>query len=369
MRVLIAPQEFKGSLAADEAAAAIAAGIRKVHREWTLDILPLSDGGPGLLDAMRRAVKADTMAAVVHDALGRKVLGRYLRVRATGEIIIEAAQANGLLHIKPEERDALHADSFGVGELIADAARQEPGRMIIGVGGSATTDGGAGAARALGARFTDMAGRELPPGGAALANLEAIGWERPEWANGIQFVVATDVTNPLCGPNGAARVYAQQKGATPAEVDQLEEALYRYAMVVRRHFGLDIANMPGSGAAGGLAGGLAVFLGARIASGFDLVAEATGLEARLAVADLVVTGEGRFDTQSTQGKVTGRLIDLARAAGKPVVVLAGQALDGAPARTITSIEADEGRAMANASALLAELASTWAAEVEGGSGS
>lgn len=168
MRVLIAPQEFKGSLAADEAAAAIASGIRRAHREWTLDILPLSDGGPGLLDAMRRAIKADTMAAVVHDALGRRVLGRYLRVRASGEIIIEAAQANGLMHVKPDERDALHADSFGVGELITDAAREEPGRMVIGVGGSATTDGGAGAARALGAKFFDGAGRELPPGGVGM---------------------------------------------------------------------------------------------------------------------------------------------------------------------------------------------------------
>lgn len=361
MRVLVAPQEFKGSLAADEAAAAIASGIRRVRRDWTLDILPLSDGGPGLLDAMRRAIKADTMAAVVHDALGRKVLGRYLRVRATGEIIVEAAQANGLLHLKPEERDALHADSFGVGELIADAAKESPSRMIIGVGGSATTDGGTGAARALGGRFTDMAGRELPPGGAALANLERIAWERPAWAGGIEFVVATDVTNPLCGANGAARVYAPQKGASSADVDQLEEALYRYAMVVRRHFGVDLSNMPGAGAAGGLAGGLAVFLGARIASGFDLVGEATGLPERLAAADIVVTGEGRFDEQSTQGKVTGRLIELAGAAGKPVVVFAGQAADGENVRTIASIEADEGRAMANAAALLTDLAAGWAA--------
>lgn len=363
MRVLVAPQEFKGSLAADEAAAAVAFGIRRVHRDWTLDILPLSDGGPGLLDAMRRAVKADTMAAVVQDALGRKVLGRYLRVRATGEIIIEAAQANGLLHLKPEERDALHADSFGVGELIADAAKEVPGRMIIGVGGSATTDGGAGAARALGARFTDMAGRELPPGGAALADLERIAWERPAWAAGIEFVVASDVTNPLCGAHGAARVYAAQKGASPGEVDRLEEALYRYAMVVRRHFGVDLSNMAGAGAAGGLAGGMAVFLGARISSGFDLVAEATGLAERLAAADIVVTGEGRFDSQSTQGKVTGRLMELAAAAGKPVAVFAGQAADGDAVRTIASIEADEGRAMENAAALLTKLAARWAAEL------
>ncbi|MEJ5221073.1 MAG: glycerate kinase, partial [Tepidiforma sp.] len=155
MRVLIAPQEFKGSLAADEAAAAIAAGIRAARPGWQLDLLPLSDGGPGLLDALRRAVRADTAAAVVHDPLGRPVLGRYLRLRESGEAVIEAAQANGLFHLKPEERDALRADTFGVGELIAAAAADEPPRMLIGVGGSATTDGGAGALRALGARFFD----------------------------------------------------------------------------------------------------------------------------------------------------------------------------------------------------------------------
>ena len=179
MRVLVAPQEFKGSLAADEAAIAIASGLRAAHPEWKFDNLPLSDGGPGLLDAMRRAVKADTMAAVAHDALGRKVLARYVRIRATGEIVIEAAQANGLLHVKPHEYDPLGADTFGVGELILDAARQEPARMIIGVGGSATNDGGEGMARALGAKFYDMAGRELLHGGGSLGELEQITWERP----------------------------------------------------------------------------------------------------------------------------------------------------------------------------------------------
>ncbi len=362
MRVLIAPQEFKGSLAADEAAAAIASGIRRAHREWPLDILPLSDGGPGLLDAMRRAIKADTMAAVVHDALGRRVLGRYLRVRASGEIIIEAAQANGLMHVKPDERDALHADSFGVGELITDAAREEPGRMVIGVGGSATTDGGAGAARAMGAKFLDGAGRELPPGGGALVQLERIAWERPAWAAEIDFVVACDVTNPLCGPNGAARVYGPQKGASEAEVAQLEEGLFRYAMVVRRQLGVDLSAMPGAGSAGGLAGGLVAFLGARMASGFDLVAESTGLSARLAQADLVITGEGRFDEQSAQGKVTGRVIETARKAGKPVAVFAGQAPEGSGALILMGLEPDPAAAMERAADLLSELAERWAGE-------
>jgi glycerate kinase len=365
VRVLIAPQEFKGSLAADEAAIAIASGIRAARPEWTLDSLPMSDGGPGLLDAMRRAVKADTMAAIVRDALGRRVLGRYIRIRATGEVVIEAAQANGLLHVKPHELDALHADTFGVGELLLDAAKAEPRRIIVGVGGSATTDGGAGMARALGARFRDMAGNDLQPGGAALADLESITWECPREFEGIEVLVATDVSNPLIGPTGAAAVFAPQKGASPEDVDRLEAALFRYSQVVRRHFGKDIANLPGGGAAGGLAAGLAAFLGAEIRSGFDLVAEATGFHARLAQADLVVTGEGRFDGQSSQGKVTGRVIEAARAAGKPVVVLAGSKLGEAPVpvRTISEIEPDHERAMASAAELLKQVAREWAAEM------
>jgi glycerate kinase len=365
MRILIAPQEFKGSLAADEAAAAIAAGIRSVHRDWTLDSLPMSDGGPGLLDAMRRAVKADTMAAVVQDALGRRVLGRYVRIRATGEIVIEAAQANGLLHVKSHELDPLRADTFGVGELVLDAARAEPPRILIGVGGSATTDGGAGMARAMGARFLDMAGNELPRGGAALADLERIEWQRPPALAGIDLVVATDVANPLCGPDGAARVYAPQKGASPEQVDQLEAALFRYAQVLRRHFGVDFANLPGGGAAGGLAAGFASFLGAGIQSGFDLVASVTNFHERLAAADIVVTGEGRFDSQSAQGKVTGRIIEAGHKAAKPVIVLAGSILAGEPAevRTISSIEPDPASAMEHAPELLKRLAAEWAATV------
>ncbi|WBL36926.1 glycerate kinase [Tepidiforma flava] len=361
MRVLIAPQEFKGSLAADEAAAAIAAGIRAARPGWQLDLLPLSDGGPGLLDALRRAVRADTAAAVVHDPLGRPVLGRYLRLRETGDAVIEAAQANGLFHLKPEERDALRADTFGVGELIAAAAADEPPRMLIGVGGSATTDGGAGALRALGARFLDGAGADIPPGGGPLARLERIEWNPPAWLGRFSVVVAADVRSPLCGPAGAARVFAPQKGASPAEVDLLEEALERFAAVVRRVTGVDLRDLPGAGAAGGLAGGLRAFLGAAIESGFDIVAGVTRFAGRLAAADLVITGEGSYDEQSLAGKVTGRVLEAARAAGKPAVVFAGRAsLPGA--RTLAALEPDPARAMERAADLLRQLAADWAAE-------
>lgn len=356
MRVLIAPQEFKGSLSADEAASAIARGLRRAHPDWTLDILPMSDGGPGLLDAMRCAVRADTCAAIVRDPLGRRVLARYIRLRESGDIVIEAAQANGIWHVSPEARDPLYSDTSGVGELIADALAEPAPRLIIGVGGSATSDGGAGMAVALGAHFTDMAGVPLQPGGAPLANLARIDWQRPSFLDGVEILVATDVTNPLLGANGAATIYAPQKGATAAQVDMLEAALHRYASVVRRALGVDIATMPGAGAAGGLAGGLVAFLGARIQSGFDLVAEATGLHDRLARADLVITGEGSFDSQSLQGKVTGRILDLAVEAGKHAVILAGRSDTAAPnVHTLTALEPNADTAMQNAADLLTQL--------------
>ena len=358
-RVLIAPQEFKDSLSSDEAAAAIARGLRRAHPDWKLDSLPMSDGGPGLLDALRRAVRADTGAAIVRDPLGRRVLGRYIRLRESGEVVIEAAQANGLWHVAPAERDPLYSDTRGVGEIIAAALAEPTKRLIIGVGGSATTDGGAGMAVALGARFTDMAGLPLGGGGAPLADLARIDWQRPAFLDGVEILVATDVTNPLLGPNGAAPIYAPQKGATPEQVDILEAALHRYASVLQRSLGVDIANLPGAGAAGGLAGGLVAFLGARIQSGFDLVADATHLHDRLAQADLVITGEGSFDSQSLQGKVTGRILELARAAGKPVVILAGRAETRGPnIHTLAELEPDTATAMANATALLTALAAT-----------
>ncbi|MEX0783443.1 MAG: glycerate kinase, partial [Dehalococcoidia bacterium] len=359
VRVLIAPQEFKGSLSADEAAAAIRAGIRKARPGWQLDVLPMSDGGPGFIDALRRAVKADTAAAIVQDALGRRVLARYITLHGTRTTVIEAALANGLMHIAPEERDALHADSFGVGQVIADALLAEPERLIIGVGGSATTDGGAGMARALGARFFDEAGRDLPPGGAALQRLARIDWSPPAALAGVEVVVASDVTNPLVGPEGAATVYGPQKGATPEQVEVLEAALLRYAAVVRRSLGVEIANLPGGGAAGGLAAGLVAFLGARIVSGFDVVAEAAGLAERFAVADIVITGEGSYDAQSTQGKTTGRIRALASAAGKECVLFAGRSSDE-EVISLSRLEPDAAQSMARAAKLLEAVARQWA---------
>ncbi|MCC7366152.1 MAG: glycerate kinase [Dehalococcoidia bacterium] len=361
MHVLVAPQELKGSLAANEAAAAIARGLRRARPAWTLDLLPLSDGGPGFLAALSAALRGDVRALVCHDPLGRKLVGRYAWIGATDTCVVEAAGANGLWLVAPGECDAVHADTFGVGELIAAAVLDDPKRLLVGVGGSATTDGGAGMARALGARFLDAAGAELGPGGGALARLDRIEWMPPAWVGSVDVVVATDVTNPLTGPDGAAPVYGPQKGASPADVELLSGALERYAEVVVRDLGVDIAAMPGAGAAGGLAAGLVAFLGARIVSGFDVVAEATGLGERLARAGIVVTGEGSFDSQSRRGKVTGRLVELAEASGTPWVLFAGRSdVRDDRVHTLSAYTADPAIAMRDAPELLARAAANWA---------
>ena len=363
MRVLVAPQEFKGSLSADEAATAIRAGLRRARPGWTIDFLPLSDGGPGFLEALRKAAKSDTSATVVHDALGRPVLGRWVRLRDSGDILIEAAQANGLFHLRTGELDPLYADTAGVGELIAEVAGDAPQRIIVGVGGSATTDGGSGMARALGAIFLDEAGNALPPGGAPLARLARIDWRPPSWVGQIEVVVASDVISPLTGPQGTAAVYSPQKGAGPEQVELLEAAMVRYAAVLKRSLGVEVAALPGAGAAGGLGAGLVAFLQARIASGFGIVAEATRLRERMERCDVVVTGEGSFDSQSALGKVTGRVIAMAEELKKPWVVFAGRSEQAGDAvRTLLEIEPDATRAMAGAESLLAELAARWAQE-------
>lgn len=365
MRILIAPQEFKGSLTAVEAAGAIAQGVREAQPGWELDVQPLSDGGPGFLDVLHPALGGALMrSAVVPGPLGAPVRARYLWVPATRTVYIEAAEANGLSLIPEEEREPLRANTGGVGKLVATALTYHPARVVIGVGGSGTTDGGTGMARALGARFLDAAGAQLGRGGGELVRLEQVVWKQPEALAGVSVVVATDVRSPLVGPSGAARVFAPQKGATPQQVETLEDGLVRLAEVLRRDLGADVVAAPGGGAAGGLAAGCVAFLGARVASGFDCVAEAVGLHARIAAADIVVTGEGSYDAQSSAGKVTGRVRELADAAAKRCVVFAGRAAAGEDdAWTIASREPNPQRAMAGAAAYVRDLAREWAAQV------
>ena len=334
MRILVAPQEFKGSLSAREAAEAIAVGLRRALPDVEFDLLPLADGGPGTVEALVEASGGRFHEVSVHDPLGRPVRARWgalgaPREHSTPTAVIEMAAASGLALLRPQERDPRRASTFGTGELLRAALDAGQRRIIVGVGGSATNEGGAGLAQALGVRLLDAEGSDLPPGGAPLARLARIGAAGLDPRLGqAEVIVAADVTNPLCGPQGASLVYGPQKGASEEVARELDAALARYAEIVRRDLGVDVADVPGAGAAGGLAAGLIAFCGAQVRPGFEVVAEAVGLADRLARADVVATGEGRLDRQTAFGKTTAGVARAAREAGKPVVVLVGSVEEG-----------------------------------------
>lgn len=323
MRIVVAPQEFKGSLTAAEAAHAIAAGARRAAPDATIDEAPMSDGGAGLVDALLAAKGGRAITTRVHDPLMRPVEARWALL-PDGIAVIEMAVASGLVLLRDDERTPLIATTYGTGELITAALDAGAAQVIVGIGGSATVDAGAGAMQALGARLLDVDGADLPHGGAALARLDRIDLSGVEpRLRSVAVRLATDVTNTLCGDEGAAAVFGPQKGASPDDVRVLDAALRRFAEIAAHDCGADLLAMPGSGAAGGLTAGLVVVVGAEIAPGFALVAEAAGLDARIAAADYVLTGEGRLDAQTAYGKTAGGVASIARAHGKPVGVIAG----------------------------------------------
>ena len=336
MRVLVCPTAFKGTLSAAEATAAMAAGVGRALPEAELVELPLSDGGPGLLDALRTgeaggAEEADGMEeVVVTGPLGEPVTARILWTSgaAAGEAgcaVLESADACGL-HLVPEGgEEPLRAHTRGVGELIQAAVARGAGGIVVGLGGSATSDGGTGMARVFGYRFLDDEGRELPPGGGELRRLAAIAeGVRPP----VRVTALADVESPLNGLAGAARRFGPQKGATAEQVDRLVEGLERLGARLAEDLGAgEVADRPGSGAAGGLGAGLAAFLGAGIEPGAEWVLDRVGFAEALAAADLVVTGEGTFDASSEAGKVVGTVLERAREAGVPALLLCG-ALEG-----------------------------------------
>ena len=323
-RILVAPLEFKGSLSAGQAARAIEAGVRSGWPEVEVIVLPLADGGPGTADALVDALGGQWHSAWVHDALGRPLQAQWAGWSRGG--VVEMARASGLSLLAPAERDALVASTLGTGELIVDALEHGIRSLLVGVGGSATNDGGVGALRALGYRFLDASGRALPPGGAALRNLARI---VPDGllpaVRETEMTVMTDVLNPLCGPTGASAVYGPQKGASPEDVELLDAALAHLAEIVKRDLGLDAAHLPGTGAAGGLSYGLLVGCGARISRGFEHLAKLLDLDSKLRGVDFVLTGEGRLDTQTLSGKGPLELARRARQSGATrVVAFAGK---------------------------------------------
>jgi glycerate kinase len=324
MRIVVAPDSFKGSLKSPQAARAMADGVRDALPDADVRELPVGDGGEGTLEALVAATGGEFRPLTVTGPLGQPTLAR-LGLLGDGETaFVEMAEASGLSLAPPDRRDPLAATTFGTGEMIDGALASGRPRVLIGIGGSATTDGGVGALSALGARFLDRNGRDLPPGGGSLASLERIEAAGLRSRQGARIIVACDVTNPLTGPCGAAAVYGPQKGAGPAEIAQLDAGLARLADVAAAGLGRDLRDEPGAGAAGGLGFALMAFLGAEMRRGAPLVLEAVRFDDALQGADLVLTGEGSLDAQTLSfGKTVACVADRARARGVPVLALAG----------------------------------------------
>ncbi len=324
--IAIAPDSFKGSLDAAGVAAAMAAGLKRALPSARFRLIPMADGGEGTVDAWTAATRSTRVRARVRDPLGRAITAGYARNHRQKLAVIEMAAASGLPLLTPNERDPLITSTAGTGDLIRHALDGGARRILLGIGGSATNDGGVGLAAALGARFLDRQGRALPPGGGALRALDRIDLAGLDPRIGqVRIEVACDVTNPLCGRQGAAAVYGPQKGATPAVVRQLDTGLRRLARIVTRHDPgqAGTENQPGAGAAGGLGYGLMVFCGARLRRGVEMIAESVGLEDRLRGCALVITGEGRMDAQTVQGKTPSGVAAVARRLGIPVIAICG----------------------------------------------
>ena len=328
MKVVIAPQVFKGGLSGMEAARAIQRGVLRVYPDAENVLLPVADGGDGTLEALVGS-SGSCFEAQVTGPLGELVRAQW-GVMANGKTaVIEMARASGLALVPPERRDPRITTSYGAGELIREALDKGCREIIIGVGGSATNDAGAGLAQALGARLTDADGKQLRFGGAALSDLNRIELGSMDTRlRECRIRVAADVNNPLCGPLGAAAVYGPQKGATAEMVDLLDSALGRFAEIVERDLGVDLMHMPGTGAAGGAGGGLVALLGARLESGAALVCDALHLEEHLQGADLVIVGEGRMDAQTVYNKAPIVVAQRARELGVPVIAVAGSLGEG-----------------------------------------
>ncbi|WP_418427251.1 glycerate kinase [Bifidobacterium pullorum] len=302
MKIVIAPDSFKGSLTARQAADAIERGVRRATPDVDIISIPMADGGEGTVRALVDATGGRLIPVRVTGPLGEPVAATYGILGDGTTAVIEMAEAAGL-HLVGTMPDPLHATTRGVGELILDALGHGAERIIVGLGGSATNDGGAGMAQALGIRLLDADGRDLPVGGAALADLDRIDCTGLDpRVTRTPIILASDVTNPLAGPDGASAVFGPQKGATPAMVEQLDQALSHYAAVVRRGTGRSVGIIPGSGAAGGLGAGFLAFTDATMRSGVDLVTETVGLKERAVGADYCFTGEGRIDGQTQYGK-------------------------------------------------------------------
>ena len=333
VKILIAPDKFKGTLNAREVAQNIAKGLLDVLPDARIEIVPMADGGEGTAEAVCDARGCSWLECKAHDPLGREINARYGWIEQEKLAVMEMSEAAGMRRLSESERDPIRATTFGVGEMILDATKRGANEIIIGLGGSATNDGGFGMARALGFDFDYGHEREHEQACVtSLVQLKEI--RRPTDLVLPRIIAAVDVKNPLLGENGATRVFGLQKGASKTDLDNFERALTRLSDVVATEFGFDYRNQAGAGAAGGLGFGLLSFCGATIRPGFEVVAEAVGLESKMKDADLVITGEGSLDRQTLEGKTPAGVARLARKLGKPVFAIVGRASDDPELREI-----------------------------------
>ena len=323
-KVVIAPQGFKESLSGMEIAEAMSLGVKRVWPHVETILIPVADGGDGTLQALVDSSGGEVRTATVQDAIGRLIKAEWGALGNGTTAVIEVANAVGLARLSSEERDVRNASTFGIGQLVIEALNAGFNHFIIGVGGSATNDGGAGMIQAMGGRLSDKNGKELPRGGIALANLTTIDIsDMDSRILDAEIVVACDVNNPLCGPRGASAIFGPQKGATFQDVQDLDAALANFAEVIANDLHTDVAEIPGAGASGGLGAGLMGFFDARLRLGADIVLEAVSIEDHLVDAELVIVGEGQFDRSTVFNKSPVAVAQRAKKHGTPVIGIAG----------------------------------------------
>lgn len=361
-RYLCAPDSFKESLTAMEAARAMAQGIENADHDAEVRCLPMADGGEGTTRALVDATGGSMRAVPVHDPLGRPVEGHFGLLADGTTAVVETAEASGLALLEAKERNPLIASSYGTGELMLAAVRSGAKRIIVGLGGSATNDAGAGLLQALGVRLLDKNGNDLAHGGAALANLTTIDISTMDPAlKNVAITAACDVTNPLTGPTGASAVFGPQKGASKDDVATLDAALAHFAQVIDSQLGVAVNDVPGAGAAGGIGAALKGFLNAEFRPGIAIVIEQSGLDAAAQWADVVFTGEGSIDFQTKFGKTPAGVAETAKRHGKPVIAVAGHIGTGIDELHEVGIDAVFG--IAPGAASLSELLADAAANV------
>lgn len=330
MRIVIAPDSFKGSLSAKEVADNIEIGIRKVYSDIDILKVPMADGGEGTVESLVDATGGEIIRLEVTGPLGEKVESFYGIMGDKKTAVIEMAAASGLPLVPNDKRNPMITTTYGTGELIKSALDRGCRDFIIGIGGSATNDGGSGMLEALGVKFLDKNGKKLPWGGGALINLDKIDMSSlDERLKSSRFVVACDVDNPLCGTNGASYIYGPQKGATVEMVQKLDRVLNHYGNMIKKYLGKDVMDIKGAGAAGGLGAGFMAFLNAQLKPGVDIVIEKTRLKEIVKDADLVITGEGKMDSQTIYGKTPFGVAKVAKGFGIPVIAIAGCISDDA----------------------------------------